>query len=224
MSDCAVIIVAHNEEQRLGRAIDSVLAQTEPPRELIVVDDGSTDRSMDVAVRWSGVRVVRQERAGAAAARNRGARLSVSPWLAFLDADDRFLPEKLERYRVHLRQSLADCAFGHFRYRLDEPTVPHGFRAELLDRDLLGRIPSTLVVQRDVMERCPFDESYATSEDVEWLRRFRDQGGTETIVPGVWSEKFVRSDSLSLSHPSRSRNLLRALRPSRHVFGEGATR
>jgi glycosyltransferase involved in cell wall biosynthesis len=94
----SAIIPAFNAEHVLATAIDSVLAQTKAPLECIVVDDGSTDSTADVARRYCGrIRLIQKENRGAAAARNRGARVASGELLAFLDADDRWLPERLER-------------------------------------------------------------------------------------------------------------------------------
>ena len=93
----SVIVPAYNAGQHLGAALRSALAQSAPPAEIIVVDDGSTDDTGAVATAFGPpVRVVRQDNAGPAAARNHGARLATGEWLAFLDADDAWLPRRLE--------------------------------------------------------------------------------------------------------------------------------
>ena len=92
------IIPTYNRPALLRRAIDSVLAQTRPAEELLVVDDGSTDDTEAVIRTNYGdkVRYIRQENAGTAAARNRGAREARGQWLSFLDHDDEWLPRRLE--------------------------------------------------------------------------------------------------------------------------------
>ena len=94
----SAIIPTYNKPALLRRAIDSVLAQTRPAEELIVVDDGSTDETEAVVRRDYGdrVRYIRQENAGTAAARNRGVREARGEWLSFLDHDDEWLPRRLE--------------------------------------------------------------------------------------------------------------------------------
>lgn len=93
----SVVIPNYNNGATLARAIDSVLAQRYPAHEIIVVDDGSSDDSRTVAARYGErVRYVYQPNAGVSAARNRGAALATGDWLAFLDADDVFLPNRLE--------------------------------------------------------------------------------------------------------------------------------
>jgi hypothetical protein len=94
----SVVIPAYKAIGTIDAAIDSVLAQTVPPHEIIVVDDGSPDdTAAHVARRHPGVRLVRQANAGCGMARNAGAAVATGDWLAFLDADDAWLPGKLAR-------------------------------------------------------------------------------------------------------------------------------
>ncbi len=90
----SVVIPAFNEAGRIGPAIESVLAQTQPAYEIIVIDDGSTDETATVATSY-GVRVIRQSNAGISAARNRAFAEASGDWLALLDADDIWLPDRL---------------------------------------------------------------------------------------------------------------------------------
>jgi glycosyltransferase involved in cell wall biosynthesis len=91
----AVVIPAYNRARHIASALESVLAQTRAPAEIIVVDDGSTDDTAAVAQSF-GANVLRQSNAGVSAARNTGVRIARSPWIAFLDSDDLWAPNKLE--------------------------------------------------------------------------------------------------------------------------------
>lgn len=94
----SVIIPAYNCAEFVGRAIRSALEQTLPPLEILVVDDGSKDDTARVVSEFPApVRLIRQANGGPSAARNRAAREARGDWLAFLDADDLWRPEKLER-------------------------------------------------------------------------------------------------------------------------------
>jgi glycosyltransferase involved in cell wall biosynthesis len=94
----SVVIPAFNAARYLGEALDSVFGQTLTDLELVVVDDGSTDETPQVVQGYgSRVRYVRQPNAGVASARNRGVAESSGRYVAFLDADDVWLPGKLER-------------------------------------------------------------------------------------------------------------------------------
>jgi glycosyltransferase involved in cell wall biosynthesis len=146
----SVIIPNYNNGATLARAIESVLAQTYPAHEIIVIDDGSADDSRAVATSFGDkVRYVYQDNAGVSAARNAGARVATGEWLAFLDADDTFLPERLALHADWIARDpgldflLADQDFrqpdGSFMHRSIDSTS--------FGRALLARHP----VQRDIL-------------------------------------------------------------------------
>lgn len=91
----SAVIPAYNAERFVADAIESILSQTVPVDEIIVVDDGSTDKTAEVASRFERTRVIRQANAGQGAARNTGIKAASGEWIAFLDADDVWLPEKM---------------------------------------------------------------------------------------------------------------------------------
>ncbi|MHC5141971.1 MAG: glycosyltransferase family 2 protein, partial [Planctomycetota bacterium] len=102
----SVVIPAYNAEKHIARAIESVLAQTRPADEVIVIDDGSSDATAEV-VRSFGDKVIfiQQENAGASVARNAGIEAATSDWIAFLDADDEWLPNKLQLQVEHFKRN-----------------------------------------------------------------------------------------------------------------------
>jgi len=110
----SIIMAAHNMAEWIGASVDSVRAQTTPHWELIVVDDGSTDSTPDLARSYgakdSRIRVIQQSRAGVSTARNRGLEAAAYPLLLFLDADDLLLPNYLERMSDHLSAHPQDGA------------------------------------------------------------------------------------------------------------------
>ena len=112
----SVVIPVHDGERYLAAAIESVLEQTLPPAEVIVVDDGSTDSSVQVAERYApqGVRCHSQANAGGGAARNRGVALSEGDFIAFLDADDLWELGKLEQKppKTYIKVRCEDAVFG----------------------------------------------------------------------------------------------------------------
>lgn len=94
----SVVIPAYNAGPYIGRAIESVLNQTVLPAEILIVDDGSTDNTIEVVGSYGNrVRLIEQANAGASAARNAGIEAATGEWIAFLDGDDEWIPEKLER-------------------------------------------------------------------------------------------------------------------------------
>ena len=106
----SVVIPAYNGQETVARAINSVLQQTYRNHEIIVVDDGSTDSTLDVLSRYgSQITLIRQQNAGAVAARNKGAKHANGAYIAFLDQDDWWVPKKLE---IQVRALEADPSLG----------------------------------------------------------------------------------------------------------------
>ena len=181
--EVAVVIPAYNAGLYLPRAIDSVLAQTYRDYQIFVIDDGSTDDTPNVLDAYAGRIVsVRQPHAGAAAARNRGIRLSNNPYVAFLDADDEWLPTKLEQQIAVLKQDpdfgmvYSDCSTDgtgpfsgpHFA-RVGVP--PSGRVFQQLLQGCTVHTP-TVLARRGCLECVgPFDQSLRVGEDYNmWLR------------------------------------------------------
>lgn len=117
----SIIIPAYNAAATLARAIDSVLAQSYPAHEVIVVDDGSTDATPEVATHYGDkLRYIRQDNAGVSSARNHGARIATGDWLAFLDADDWYYPDRLRLHAEWIDEDATlDFLTGDYEYRDD---------------------------------------------------------------------------------------------------------
>jgi glycosyltransferase involved in cell wall biosynthesis len=161
----SVIIPVYNSERTIGNAIRTALAQDFAAYEVIVIDDGSTDSTPEIIMSFdSRVRYIRQDNRGPAAARNAGARVSRGEYLAFLDADDEWLPSKLERMVTALDDNpnavLAfsnfigiDSAGGEFR-RLYASNISIGDSNFGLDDDVPLILPSCVVIRREIFEAC----------------------------------------------------------------------
>jgi len=144
-----VVIPAYDAERFLARALESGAAQTLAPAEVVVVDDGSHDRTAEIASRY-GATVVRQANAGPSAARNRGVRELRSSWIAFLDADDTWAPRALERMAQAVR-ICPDVRVVFTDYALDDPTeaVPSWFAADREYRTIDRRACAPAIVRCD---------------------------------------------------------------------------
>ena len=117
----SVIIPAFNSAATLARAIESVQAQSWPAHEIIVVDDGSADATAEIAAGFGdAVRLLRQANSGVSVARNAGAAAATGDWLAFLDADDWYAPDRLKLHAEWITEDAAlDCLTGDYEYRDD---------------------------------------------------------------------------------------------------------
>jgi glycosyltransferase involved in cell wall biosynthesis len=177
----SVIIPTYNRREFLARAIDSVLDQGWRDFELIVVDDGSTDETARSVASYGGrVRYLYQENRGPAAARNTGVRAAEGEFIAFLDSDDRFAPEKLavQQAAMAARPEYLISHTDEIWYRRGELLHqkkkhfrPHGFIfGECLKLCVVGM--STVMLRREFFEKVGyFDEELPCCEDYDlWLR------------------------------------------------------
>ncbi len=172
--DYAVIVPAYNAAMTLKRALDSALTQTLPPAEVIVVDDGSPDRE-DIASITAGcigpIRLIQQANAGPAAARNTGIIASSSSWIAFLDADDSWLPDKMRSQLEVGREG--DVGLIHARAGEDrEPLLLSLDFEQLWERNRI--CTSTVIVRRSALDQAgtfDVDPLLVGAEDYNlWLR------------------------------------------------------
>jgi glycosyltransferase involved in cell wall biosynthesis len=194
-----VMIGVYNGERYLGEAIDSVLAQTHPVHELIVVDDGSTDGSGAVAESYGPpVRCIHQERGGMAASRNRAIREASGDFFAFLDADDRFPPEKLERQlAVFEEDPELDVVYGHVTEFLS-PDLDEAARALLRapNRDLPWPTPNLMLVRRDAFFRVGlFSTELKVGIGVDWYARASELGLKSAVPPVVVLERRLHAEN-----------------------------
>lgn len=184
MTTVSVVIPTFDRVSVLPRALDSVLAQTRPADEILVVDDGSRDGTAALAERYPSVCWLHGPNRGVSAARNRGIRESHGEWLAFLDSDDAWEPEKLELQLEAVAADLAeasDAALVHCdetwirNGRRVNPRLRHRKRGGWIFRHCLPLCaisPSAAMVRRRVFaEIGVFDEDLPACEDYDlWLR------------------------------------------------------
>jgi glycosyltransferase involved in cell wall biosynthesis len=195
----SVILPVFNGELFLGEAIESVLAQTWSPVELVVVDDGSTDRSAEIA-RAYPLTYVRQENSGVAAARNRGIEVARGELLSFLDQDDVWLPQKLERQVAALERDagagICSCRFEMFLEPGHE--IPSWADAGLLEGSHRTPQVGTLLVRRELFDEAgPFDTSYFAANDTDWFLRTRDLGVRVAVVEEALQRYRIHSGNAS---------------------------
>jgi glycosyltransferase involved in cell wall biosynthesis len=179
----SVVIPAYNAEKFIAETLSSVLAQTYPPAEVLVLDDGSTDSTASIAESFPApVRVVRKTNSGQANTRNFGVQSASCDWVAFLDADDLWLPDKLARQVEELARnpaaSLCYTARTEFTQNGDVRTLgvtvpvppPSSIRRALFRNTTF--LPSAVLVRRSVfLDAGGFDTAYKIVEDWDlWLR------------------------------------------------------
>jgi glycosyltransferase involved in cell wall biosynthesis len=181
----SVIIPLYNRRDEIGRAIASALRQSRAPHEIVVVDDASRDGSAErvEALGDQRIRVLRHERnRGASAARNTGIAAAEGEWIALLDSDDEWAPDKLARQLETLRAAPDAPAAGVTGYVIRDYRTgeERGFAPEPADTTLDALVwgcplsmGSTLLARRSVfMEIGGFDTDLPRLEDWEWLMRY----------------------------------------------------
>ena len=195
----SVMIPVYNGEAYLGEAIDSVLAQSYRPIEVIVVDDGSDDATAEVARGYGAlVRYQRQPRAGNGAARNRAVALASGELFAFLDADDRLLPGALERLAGALRDDPSlEAVYGHVR-EFVSPDLDAEARSRLrppIDR-IAGCLPTNMLMRRDAFLRVgEFATGLRVGVTVDWSARAQELGMATTLLDDVLFERRLHGSN-----------------------------
>jgi glycosyltransferase involved in cell wall biosynthesis len=176
----SVVIPSYNRAHTLERALLSVLGQTSAADEIIVVDDGSTDDSASLVRQHPSVKLIQQQNKGVSAARNAGIRSASSEWIALLDSDDEWLPDKLSVIR-QAQQDHPDISLFHS----NEIWIRNGIRVNPMNKHnkyggeifhyclpLCVISPSAVVIHRSLFDDCGlFNEDLPACEDYDlWLR------------------------------------------------------
>ncbi len=181
IGNISVVIPTFNRRQTIGRSIDSVLNQTLFPSEIIVVDDGSTDGTSDyIQSNFPSIRLLQQPNKGVSAARNKGVRCADANWIALLDSDDEWFPQKLEKQVMTLSQNL-DIKFCH----TEEIWIRNGARINQMKKhqkygghifnkclDMCKISPSSVLFHQSILDNVGyFDKGLKVCEDYDlWLR------------------------------------------------------
>jgi len=206
------VIGVYNAEAYLAEAVDSVLMQDYRPLELIVVDDGSTDGSGEVAQRYEEVRLIQQANAGNGSARNTGLRAATGEFLAFLDADDRFTPGKLSlQMRALDEDPDLDMVFGHVQ-EFVSPELDEETRATIRPpaaTPMPWTAPNLMLIRRASFDRVGlFSTAVRVGVTVDWFARADEAGLRHRILPQTVLERRLHTQNNGLrERDSRSQYL-----------------
>ena len=215
--EISVIIPLYNGRTYIGQAVESVLNQTFVPMEILIVNDGSSDNGAARIPDHPRVRIIGQPNSGVAAARNRGVRESIGNMLAFLDQDDTWVPEKLEKQVAYLREH-AELGYvlAHQLIRLAAGVSrPAWLKPDQVNQPSVGYLPGTLVVRRETFHQVgPFNETYKSGSDSEWFFRAKDMGVPMHILPDVLLHRTIHEKNQSHDTATANVELLRMVRQS----------
>jgi glycosyltransferase involved in cell wall biosynthesis len=208
--EVTAVIPVHNGQRFVADSVRSVLGQTHPVHECLVVDDGSTDETV-AAVRDFGtpVRVIRRPHEGVAAARNAGIRAATGEYVAFLDADDVWLPTKIERQLAAL-EAADPASAAYTGYFIAAPglrprrMVVHSRRGPFLPVELallvegpgLGFSFTALVSRAAAEEVGGFEENLSTSADIDFAWRLHCRGGLVGLTKPLAIHRYHTSGQM----------------------------
>src|SRR3954447_26318181 len=210
----SVVIPAFNSESFLAEAIESVLAQTYEEIETIVIDDGSPDRSAEIAAGYAEVKLVRQENRGVAAARNAGVAAGKGEVLAFLDADDVMLPDRLETQVGHLlAHPEVGCVDASQETFVEDgaplPIWARGTEQPLFEQlegadgsqrgDNRDILTTTMIFSRELFDEIGgFDEELLLgNDDADILMRLGEAGVEIARLQGVGVRRRIHADNVT---------------------------
>ena len=223
----SVIIPAYNGERFLAGAIRSVLAQDYRPIEVIVVDDGSTDRSCEIAESFQEVRCIRQPNAGVAAARNTGLSAAKGEFIAFLDQDDEWTPRNLTAQIGYLaaHPEVGYTLGREIQFLAPGMSKPDWLQQRMLDEPHLGVLTGAMVARRKVFESVGgFDAAYRNTNDIDWFARAKHAGIVSAHLDELVLRKRVHetneSHQVEVSRLERMKVLMAAARRQK---GKGAS-
>lgn len=204
------IIPVFNGEKYLAEVLDSILAQTYRPIEVIVVDDGSTDRSAAIAKQYAPiVRYLSQLNAGPAAARNLGLGAAQGEFIAFLDADDLWHQEKLARQvaRFEARPELDYCVAHAQNFWVSELSDEgQRFRSHRIARPLPAYTTQALMARRSLFEKIGhFNTAFAHGDSTEWFLRAAEHGAVSELMPDVLLYRRLHKENRSRIMAANSR-------------------
>lgn len=198
----SVIVPAFQADTFLQQAVESILAQTRPVHEVIVVDDGSTDATPAVAARlaeeWPCVTVLTQENRGQSAARNAGIECATGDLVTFLDADDRMVLERVEMQLGHFAAHPGvDIVIGQKRDELEAGATPIPYEASR-DRRIRPDYVMSMMVRREIFSRAGlFDVGLRLAEEQEWLSRALARGARLAVIEHVLVRRRLHGRNLT---------------------------
>jgi glycosyltransferase involved in cell wall biosynthesis len=213
----SVVLIVRDGARYVEQAIASVLRSRTRPLEIVVVDGGSRDDTVQRAAREPLVRIVTQASRGIPGAYNEGIAAARGELIAFISHDDLWEPGKLDlQAGLMLARPELDLSVTMVQHVLEEgAAIPSGFRPELLQQAVPGFIMEALMVRPRIFDKVGlFDPKFTAGEDTDWFARVRDAALPMVVMPEVLVRKRVHATNFSINAPALNGHLLRALRGS----------
>lgn len=214
----SVVIPVYNCEKYLNAAIDSVLAQTYQPLELIVIDDGSIDQSSEIAQSYGAkVKYFYIENSGLATALNHGISCCQGEYLAFLDADDLWIAEKLELQMAAFGQNHElEAVFGHLQ-QFKSPELDHTSKEKL--KISVETAPAyhkdTMLIKREAMLHIGlFNSQIKVGDFIDWYLRAHEQGLKSSMLPNILAKRRLHQNNMGIKDRNYRIDYVRVIKAS----------
>lgn len=206
MSSVTVVIPAYNAARTLGETLTSVMRQTVPAAEVIVIDDGSTDGTADVANAFGDVRLIRQDNAGPGAAANSGASAATGTVLAFLDADDLWTENAIASHLALLDSDPAIDGTAGYMEEFVCPSEPPESRARFAPRMRVACwLGGGMAVRADAFRAVgPFDPGLRAGHWIDWMDRAKRRGLRFALHDALVLRRRLHRNSMSMEEETRS--------------------
>ena len=211
----SIVVTVRDCDRFLAEALDSALAQTHRPLEVIVVDDGSQDRSAEIAEGYGPpIEVIRRPARGVSAARNVALDRYQGEFLAFLDADDRMRPESVRRSLAAFDERPELDAVFHSLVEFVSPDVDSAmFQYRDVGTHRPARLPSNCLVRRGVVRSVGrYDESLTRAQGLEWITRLIDLPARTVMLEDILSERRLHESNHGFTEPEAILDYLTVVR------------
>ena len=213
----SIVVPVFNGEKYLDAALQSILDQDYRPIELIVVDDGSTDDTAGIAHSYEDVQYIYQENQGPSAARNAGIWVAHGEFISFLDADDRWTPDKLT-VQIGYLQMHPDVDFVVAKRRMvieEGVEKPSWYQDRVFEKDSSCFGAGALVARKTAFDKVGlYNTHYRFGENAEWLARAKDAGVNMAVLPQTLLISRVHENNQTHHQDEMRANILKALKHS----------
>lgn len=211
----SVIIPVFNGEKYLVEAIESILAQSYVPLEIILIDDGSTDTTSEIAKQYNEVNYHFRQHRGLSATLNYGIAKANGDFFAFLDADDIWIKDKLvKQMKAFNQHPNIDMVFGHF-FEFNSPDISIADRKKVKIKS--GVYPghfkgAMLIKERSFFKVGLFDNQWIVGDFIDWYKRSLEKGLKSFMIPEVVFKRRVHKDNMGIREKNSRKDFVHILK------------
>jgi len=213
----SVVIPVYNGRRYIAEAIKSVLNQGYGKREILIVNDGSTDGTENILRSFEGIMYFEQSRQGAAAARNLGIEQSRGEFLAFLDADDVWTNDKIEKQlSVFQEKPKLDMVFGNVE-QFYSPELEESLsrKIKMIEAVIPGYVPGTMLIKKEAFLKVGyFNCGFKVGEFIDWYLRALEEGLQGHLLSDVVLRRRIHDANTGIQERDSRKDYLRVLKAS----------